>query len=85
MRAFLVSCVALVAIGAGGYFILNSLQQSSGAAFTTGGARIDPSWSWRVALTTPPAAHCEPRTVWQWFFVDFRDPGGESKICSDSQ
>jgi hypothetical protein len=85
MRAFLLACVALVAIGAGGYFILNSQQQASGAAFSTSATRISPSWSWRVALTTPSAENCEPRASWQWFFVDFRHPGGESKVCSDSQ
>ena len=85
MRAFLVACVAIVAIGAGGYFSLNAVQQPSGVAFATGGARIDPSWSWRNTSTTSTAKPCEPRKVWQWFFVDFRDPNGEPDLCSISQ
>jgi hypothetical protein len=85
MRAFLVACVAIVVIGAGGYFSLNAVQQPSGIAYATDGARIDPSWSWRVTTTTPAATPCEPRKVWQWFFVDFRDPNGESALCSISQ
>ncbi len=85
MRAFLVACLAFVIIGAGGYFVLNALQEPSGAAYTSGAARIDPSWSWRVATTISPAQPCEPRTLSQWFFVDFRDPNGESSVCSDSQ
>ncbi len=85
MRAFLVACLAFVAIGAGGYFTLNAVQKSTGSAYTTEGARIDPSWSWRVASTTPAATPCEPRQAWEWFFVDIRNPSGESSLCSDSQ
>jgi len=81
MRAFLLACLAIIAIGAGGYFSLNAVQQPSGAAYTTDGARIDPSWSWRNA----PAQPCETRSAWQWFFVDMRRPHGESRICSVSQ
>jgi hypothetical protein len=85
MRVFLMACLAFIAIGAGGYFSLNAVQKSTGSAYTTDSARIDPSWSWRVTSTSPPPQQCEPRQVWQWFFVDFRDPEGESSICSDSQ
>lgn len=85
MRAFLVACLAFVVIGAGGYYVLNSLQEPSGAAYTASGARIDPDWSWRLATTTAPAQTCEPRKVSQWFFVDFRDPAGEAEACSYSQ
>lgn len=85
MRAFLMACLAFVAIGAGGYFTLNALQQPSGAAFTTDAARIDPDWAWRAASTTEPEKACEPRASWQWFFVDFRHPRGEPNVCDDSQ
>ena len=85
MRAFLVACLAFVVIGAGGYFALNAVQKPTGSVYTTDAARIDPSWNWRSASTTPPAQPCEPRKPWQWFFVDFRDPNGESSLCSDSQ
>lgn len=84
MRAFLISCLAAVLIGAGGYFALNSLQEASGGAFTAGSDRIDPGWSWR-AIATTPRMQCNPRESWQWFFVDFGDPAGEAKLCSDSQ
>ncbi len=85
MRAFLVACLAVVVIGAGGYFSLNAVQKSTGAAYSTDGASIDPSWSWRATSTTAAATPCEPRQPWQWFFVDFRDPNGEPSLCSDSQ
>jgi hypothetical protein len=85
MRAFLVACLAVVVIGAVGYFSLNSVQKPTGAAYTTEGARIDPSWSWRRISSVATARPCEPRTSWQWFFVDFRRPAGEPSICSDSQ
>lgn len=85
MRPFLVACLAFVVIGAGGYFALNAVQKPSGEAFTTEGTRIDPDWSWRSVLTTLPPQSCEPRKPWQWFFVDLRDPRGESSLCSVSQ
>jgi|HubBroStandDraft_4_1064222.scaffolds.fasta_scaffold289543_1 hypothetical protein len=88
MRAFLVACLAFVVIGAGGYFALGNLQEPSGLAYSTDGARINPSWSWRETSTKSPASpadQCEPRKSWQWFFVDFRHPHGEPSICSDSQ
>jgi hypothetical protein len=47
MRAFIVACLAIVVIGAGGYFGLNATQQSTGIAYSTDGARINPKWTWR--------------------------------------
>jgi len=85
MRPFLAACVATVVVGAVGYFILNSIQEPAGLAFATDGARTNPSWSWRTAGTRPGAPQCEPRRVWQWFFVDLRRPNAEPRICSDSQ
>lgn len=81
MGAFFAACVAFIVLGAGGYLALNEVQQPAGVAYSTGGARIDPSWSWR----TQGAQACEPRSSWQWFFVDFGTPEGEAKTCSVSQ
>jgi hypothetical protein len=47
MRAFLVACLAIIIIGAGGFFSLNAVQTPTGVGFTTDGARINPKWSWR--------------------------------------
>jgi hypothetical protein len=77
MRAFIAACLALIVIGAGGYFGVNAMQQPSGSAYTTDGARIDPKWTSR--------ADCGTRTAWEWFFVDFGKPSGESALCSVSQ
>jgi cytoskeletal protein CcmA (bactofilin family) len=90
MRAFLTACVAIFVIGAGGYFALNAMQQPTGLAYATGGARIDPSWSWRSVVPSNGAsgatAHqCDMRTASQWIFVDFGDPKGEPSACSNSQ
>ncbi|HYA05432.1 MAG TPA: hypothetical protein VEF90_06035 [Xanthobacteraceae bacterium] len=82
MRVFLLACIATIAIGAAGYFTLASLQQPTGAAYTTDAARIDPTWNWRSTAAAQP---CAPRLPGQWFFVDFRDPKGEPGICSVSQ
>jgi hypothetical protein len=85
MRAFLVACVAFILLGAGTYFSLDALQQSSGAAYTRQTAHIDPSWSWRLATATSPAQTCKARTSSQWFFVDFGDLAGEPSVCKDTQ
>jgi hypothetical protein len=85
MRAFLLACAAYILVGAGAYFSLNMLQESSGDAYTQETARIDPGANWRLVTTTLPAQTCKPRTVSQWFFVDFGDPAGESPACSDLQ
>jgi hypothetical protein len=47
MRAFLAACLAIVILAVGGYFAANAMQRLSGVAYTTEGARINPSWSWR--------------------------------------
>jgi hypothetical protein len=85
MRAFLTACVAFVILGAGGYFVLNTLQEPSGAAYTSTAARIDAGWSWRAATTASVPQACKPRSLAEWFFVDFRHPRGEAAICDDSQ
>jgi hypothetical protein len=90
MRAFLVACLALVAIAAGGYFFLGALQQPSGVAFATDGARIDANWAWRsvsgpAGATETAQAECDARKTWQWGFVDLGRPTGESAACSLSQ
>jgi len=85
MRAFLMACLATIVLGAISYFALNARQEPTGEAYTTNSARTDPSWNWRYASTTSPETPCEPRKSWQWFFVDFRRPSGEPRICSELQ
>jgi len=81
MGAFVAACLAFIVLGAGGFFVLNEAQQPTGAAFSTQGTRIDPSWTSR----TQGDEACEPRSSWQWFFVDLGTPKGEAKACSVSQ
>lgn len=83
MRAFLAACLALVVVGAGGYFFLNAMQEPTGMAYTTDSARISTNWSWRS--TGGRADECDARKSWQWFFVDFGKPDGEPATCSVSQ
>jgi hypothetical protein len=88
MRAFLLACLAIVVIGACGYLAVNTKQESSGSAYTTDSARIDPSWAWRATGTKEPitpAEECDMRKPWGWFFVDFGKPRGESAACRISQ
>jgi hypothetical protein len=90
MRAFLLSCVAAVVLGVVAYVSLNSIQQPSGIAYATDGARIDPQWSWRSGVAGSASGPtedgaCSLRTAWQWVFVDLGDPNGEPRVCSISQ
>jgi hypothetical protein len=55
MRAFLIACAAIVILAVGGYVSVNAMQRLSGAAYTTEGARITPSWSWRRLITRAKA------------------------------
>jgi hypothetical protein len=50
----LTACLAIIVIGTGNYFLLDTMQKPSGIAFSTEGARIDPQWSWRFVFR--PAA-----------------------------
>jgi hypothetical protein len=95
MRAFWLACVAIVVVGAGGYFFLNAMQESTGIAYTTDGARISPNWAWRSVFRsaganstqtkTATADECDQRRAWQWIFVDLGRPHGEPATCSVSQ
>ena len=99
MRAFLLACLGVVVIGAGGYYALASMQKSTGVAFATDGARINPQWTWRAvfrnaAAPAKPAGmaapselvdECDVRTASQWIFVDLGTPDGEVGLCSISQ
>jgi hypothetical protein len=95
MRAFLVACLALVAIGVGGYFFLSAVQEPTGIAFATDETRIDRSWVWRSLLGTSDASEtgtetvqaeaCEKHSTWQWIFIDFGRRDGESGACWASQ
>jgi hypothetical protein len=90
MRAFLGACLAIVAVAAGAYLFLGTVQQPSGLAYATDGARIDTSWAWR-SVSGPGGANeaaqggCDMRKTWQWIFVDLGRPEGESAACSVSQ
>jgi hypothetical protein len=95
MRAFLLACLAVFVIGAGGYFFLNAMQEPTGVAYSTDGARISTNWAWRsvsnssgasdLATKSTQADVCDMRKTWQWIFVDFGRPDGESVMCSISQ
>src|SRR5262245_17603149 len=44
MHAFLIACIAIVAIGVLSHFALGVLQQPTGLAYTADNVRIDPGW-----------------------------------------
>jgi hypothetical protein len=94
MRAFWVACLAIVAIAVGAYFFLSAVQEPTGVAVATDGARIDTSWVWRSLLGTSvsesgkktvQAEACDMHKNWQWIFIDFGRRDGESGACWASQ
>ena len=56
MRAFLISLAAIVVIAVGSLFLLGSVQQSSGAAYSTQGTRISASFLRRMAQAASETA-----------------------------
>lgn len=93
MRAYWVSCVAILIVGAGGYFFVNAMQAPTGLAYTTDDARVSTNWVWRQVPSSgtvngqaePTAGECDKRKVWQWIFVDLGTPNGEPAVCWVSQ
>ena len=95
MRVYVAACLAIVVICIAGYLALTTIQEPTGIAYATDGARISPQWVWRSVLDasgeseptrkTAAGQECSVRKPWQWIFVDFGRPEGESKICKDSQ
>jgi hypothetical protein len=85
MRPFLTALLGMGLLSASCYFLLNAAQKPSAVVFKSESARIEPSWAWRTALIGSIATSCEARNTWQWFFVDFRRPNGEPRVCSDFQ
>ena len=86
MRSIIVAGIVALIFGAVSYVSLNVRQEPTGAAFTAAGARLDTHWIWRSGSTESGApTKCEPRSAWQWIFVDFGRPAGESSLCSYSQ
>ncbi|HXN43517.1 MAG TPA: hypothetical protein VN917_04660 [Xanthobacteraceae bacterium] len=61
MRAFLAACIAAIILAACGVFALGAVQKASGAAFSTEGVRIDPSWSWRQMFRRSASNPTAPR------------------------
>ena len=50
MRVFLVSVLAAFIIAGGSLMGLGAMQRTSGAAYSTDGVRLNPSWTWRRFL-----------------------------------
>ena len=97
MRVFLVACLAIVVLAIGSYFAVSAAQRASGVAYTTEGARIKQSWSYRrVAKRAAPASQgtnapstsvdasdeCDVSSTWRWITVDFGDAANEEPACS---
>jgi len=53
MRVFLFALLATIVVSVGSIFALNTAQRTTGAAYTTDGARTDPAWNWRRIVKKP--------------------------------
>ncbi len=95
MRVFLAACLAMVILAVAGYFATSMAQRLSGTAYTTEGARIKQSWTYRrVAKRVAPGGHgmampndasnvaedCDVSTTLQWIMIDFG--AGDAPTCS---
>ena len=95
MRVFLVACLAIIVLALGSYVAVSAAQKASGTAYTTEGARIKQSWSYRrvakrAGPTTPgmktpdsqveASDDCEVGSTWRWITIDFG--GDEDAACS---
>jgi len=95
MRVFLDACLAIVILAVAGYFATSMAQRLSGTAYTTEGARIKQSWTYRrVTNRAAPGGHgmamptdasnvvedCDVSTTLQWIMIDFG--AGEAPACS---
>ena len=95
MRVFLAACLAIVILAVAGYFATSMAQRLSGTAYTTEGARIKQSWTYRrVTNRTAPGGHgmampagannvvedCDVSTTLQWIMIDFG--AAEAPACS---
>lgn len=50
MRVFLAAVLATIILAFGALFALNTAQRTAAVAYSTEGARINPTWSWRRVL-----------------------------------
>jgi hypothetical protein len=95
MRVFLAACLAIVILAVAGYFATSMAQRLSGTAYTTEGARIKHSWTYRrIANRVAPSGHgmaipaggsnvaedCDVSTTLQWIMIDFG--AGDAPSCS---
>ena len=94
MRAFLAACLAIVVIAVAGYFATSVAQRLSGVAYTTEGARIKQSWTYRrLSSRAAPGGHgmamptgasnladCDVSTTLQWIMIDFG--ASDAPTCS---
>lgn len=54
MRVFLAAVLAAIVLAGGALFALSTTQRVAGAAYSTEGARINPTWSWRSMIRRSP-------------------------------
>jgi hypothetical protein len=97
MRAFLASCLAIIIIAVGAVLLLNTVQRTAAAAYSTDGARVDPRWTLRrIMKREAPApgqtvaiqhggqgtdSTCELASALAWLFVDFGDASNDNPGC----
>jgi hypothetical protein len=95
MRVFLIACLATVGLAIAAVFVLGSVQEPTGVAYSTGSTRTNYSWSWRETATPvaqnaslsmsktsdAPSAECRRAGAWTYFRTDFAGTRTADPIC----
>ncbi len=96
MRVFLIACLATVVLAVAALYVLGSVQEPTGVAYSTGATRTDPSWSWREPVsyaTSAPqnasmskmsdtsAKDCRSAGTWTYMRTDFAGTPTADPIC----
>ena len=97
MRVFLIACLAVVVLAIAALYMLGSVQEPTGVAYSTGATRTDPSWSWREPISATPApqnasmsmsktsdasaSDCLRASSWTYIRTDFAGTPTADPIC----
>jgi hypothetical protein len=96
MRAFIISCLAIIVVAIGAFWILGSAQKPADVAFSTPETRVDPGQGWRQEVSAKPgaqtssmskmseaapAASCGKPDAWTYMVTDFFGTPTADPVC----
>ncbi|MEX0751642.1 MAG: hypothetical protein WD073_01775 [Xanthobacteraceae bacterium] len=95
MRVFLISCLAIVVLAIAALYVLGSVQEPSGVAFSSTATRVETRWSWRepvsetaaapqqmsMSMAETSVADCGRAGTWTYLRTDFAGTATADPIC----